>query len=193
MCTERYLVVALAHLLQKTARGATRHALASSERISSPKRVRKSLKCYHSSDRIFSRHSTYLGIRHFFLSSAPCAKRKVSRIPTYTTEDENEALLSISSTSTRQPRVSTNLTAAENEWLQEEHLETSSVSTADSHDLPKPDRFDWRLRAPSRIRKSLAITTDGERAKYIRRKHPAVELTEPHEPFYGAITSYEDR
>ncbi|KAF8064109.1 P-loop containing nucleoside triphosphate hydrolase protein [Lyophyllum atratum] len=112
-------------------------------------------------------HDTYLGIRNFFLAAA------------FT-----------------RPRVSAKLTAAEEEWLQEDQLQTTSNIPPHPLDPQQSqERFDWRLRASSRIRKPPA-TPDSQpapRQKYIRRKVPPVVSVQQGEPFYDAIHNYEDR
>ncbi|KAF9460474.1 P-loop containing nucleoside triphosphate hydrolase protein [Collybia nuda] len=55
----------------------------------------------------------------------------------------------------------------------------------------RTERFDWRLRAPSRTRK--ARITGAKYAKYIRRKLPPLVNTVQGEPFYDAIRAYQDR
>lgn len=147
---------------------------------------------YPLSHRIFLYHSTYLGIRKFFLSSPSCSSQSQRTRSTHTQEDEVDALFSVAS-STRVPAIARNLTAAEQEWLQEEQLlPTSSLpALLDPPDTTK--RFDWRLRAPSRTRKPFPTTTPFERRKYIRRKQPPLVNLDEGECFYDAVQNYESQ
>lgn len=107
--------------------------------------------------------------------------------------DETEALFS--NIPYRPPtratsRPSNKLTAAEQEWLQEENA-SSSLPLYFADPDHRTERFDWRLRAPSRIRKDPDITK--QRARYVRRKLPPLVTVMQGEPFYDAIQAYQDR
>ncbi|RDB23511.1 Regulator of nonsense transcripts 1 [Hypsizygus marmoreus] len=194
-----FLNFALAHISPKTAWGLARNAAACTERALAPS---KSYNChrpytpYPTPLSNFSRRSTYLGIRNFFLSSPCSTQPKRAKSTSHTIEDETEALFSSVYPSPRRvpTRVSRNLTAAEEEWLQEEHIHPTSSLPPHPLDPSQPaERFDWRLRASSRIRKPLTKPNSTERKKYIRRKLPNLINVEQGERFYGAITSYGER
>jgi hypothetical protein len=83
-------------------------------------------------------------------------------------------------------------TAAEQEWLQEELFQSSSSLPSHSLDpFQSIKRFDWRLRASSRIRR--VSVSSSEREKFIRRKLPPLLMVENGHLFHSAIRSYEDR
>ncbi|KAF5376100.1 hypothetical protein D9615_007758 [Tricholomella constricta] len=88
-----------------------------------------------------------------------------------------------------------NLTAAEEEWLQEDQLQPTSTIPLHPYDPNQPnERFDWRLRASSRMRKLPAqVSQPVKRRQYIRRKQPPVNKIVQGEEFYDAVKNYEDR
>ncbi|KAH0579749.1 hypothetical protein H2248_002586 [Termitomyces sp. 'cryptogamus'] len=143
--------------------------------------------------------SRYLVIRNFFLASA-CqtqTKRSFSASAQHTTDDETEALYTSasfypSSHAPSPPKIGT-LTAAEEEWLQENLLESSSSIPQHPFDPEiRKERFDWRFRAPSRIPKPLTPDTQ-TRKKYTRRKQPGAAVLTQSDPFYNAVNNYEKR
>lgn len=78
------------------------------------------------------------------------------------------------------------LMAAERGWLQVDDPEESNLHV---HANNEQDRFDWRLRAPSRSRKP----PDRSHRGFIKRNHPPNVDVQIDEPFYEAITAYKDR
>ncbi|KAG5646157.1 hypothetical protein DXG03_004210 [Asterophora parasitica] len=84
------------------------------------------------------------------------------------------------------------LTAAEEEWLQEDQLQPTSSNSLRLLDPNRSrERFDWRLRASSRTRKQPI--QDLDKKDYIRRSEPLVNKLTQDDPFYAAVGNYEDR
>ncbi|KAJ7634774.1 P-loop containing nucleoside triphosphate hydrolase protein [Roridomyces roridus] len=54
-------------------------------------------------------------------------------------------------------------------------------------------RFDWRLRAPSRVKSKPSTRENGKKSKYVRREHPSRINVGLNEPYYDAIQSYSKR
>lgn len=148
----------------------------------------------------FSSSSRYLVIRSFFLASA-CptqSKRSFSASVQHAIDDETEALYTSASfypsNHAPAPPKFVTLTAAEEEWLQEDLLEPSS-SIPQYHFSPeiRKERVDWRLRAPSRIPKHPMPPNSETRKKYPKRKEPVAERLTQGDPFYDSVTKYEER
>ena len=115
-----------------------------------------------------------------------------------TSEDEVEALFTDIHMTSHQATLggflpgSLKPTAAEQEWLQEEQLQpSSSLPTHPLDPFQSTERFDWRLRASSRLRR--VPLSSSEREKFARRKLPPLLMVEKGHPFYNATRSYEDR
>jgi hypothetical protein len=88
------------------------------------------------------------------------------------------------------PRRAPREVAAEQEWLQADP--PSPFLTPHPYDIHHTtERFDWRLRAPSRVRKDPNASK--QRAKYVRRKLPPLVNAMQGEPFYDATKAYEER
>jgi hypothetical protein len=93
---------------------------------------------------------------------------------------------------TSSPYGSPKHTAAEQEWLQEEKIQSVYLpSIHPLYPIQPTERFDWRLRASSRIRHLSASSS--EREKFVRRKQPPQLMLEKGHLFYDAIRSYEER
>ncbi|KAJ7749093.1 P-loop containing nucleoside triphosphate hydrolase protein [Mycena maculata] len=73
--------------------------------------------------------------------------------------------------------------ATEDEWLQ------PSIPLFGGETVQSSPRFDWRLRAASRVKNS----GEGTKAKYVRRKEPPRIYVGWNEPYYDAIQTYSKR
>ncbi|KAG6902936.1 hypothetical protein C0995_009328 [Termitomyces sp. Mi166 len=125
-------------------------------------------------------------------------KRSFSASAQHAIDDETEALYTSasfypSSHAPAPPKVGT-LTAAEEEWLQEDLFESSSG--IQQHPLDpeiRKERFNWRLRAPSRIPKPPTPSNTQTQKKYTRRKQPGTAPLAQNDPFYESVAKYEKR
>lgn len=125
----------------------------------------------------------------------------MSTVQSISQQDEYDALYSTDAVLKRSVRPSppSNLTAAEQEWLQEDEIQPSHSDLPSPFDTPPPvDRFDWRLRTTSRVSTpSPAPTNDDStskpRRKYVRRVTPPQVTVEQGERFYDAIQAYQNQ
>ncbi|GLB44126.1 putative P-loop containing nucleoside triphosphate hydrolase protein [Lyophyllum shimeji] len=134
----------------------------------------------------------FLGISGLFLLSNI---RSLSTSAHAEVNHETEAFFTSAPFYSVQP-ASKRLTAAEEEWLQEDQLQPSSNIPSHPVDPDQPqERFDWRLRASSRTQKPPAPSDSqtAPRQRYTRRKQPPMRSVQQGEPFYDAIQNYEDR
>ena len=60
-----------------------------------------------------------------------------------------------------------------------------------NQDIVLPTRFNWRLRAPSRVKKDEK--QDGESSSYTKRLRPVVTGADVGKPFYNAIQQYSEK
>ncbi|KAF9451330.1 P-loop containing nucleoside triphosphate hydrolase protein [Macrolepiota fuliginosa MF-IS2] len=79
-------------------------------------------------------------------------------------------------------------------WLQRDEVAKSEGAFGSEwtglEEVYSPPRFDWRKRAISRV--GFDLSTPDKRKKYPKRKSPPLEPTQPGEPYFDAIESYQN-
>ncbi|KAG5650472.1 hypothetical protein H0H81_012135, partial [Sphagnurus paluster] len=104
------------------------------------------------------------------------------------------AVLNPSSFASSKKLYTSKLGVSDEEWLQDNPSQPI-IQNALSPPPDSKERFDWRLRAASRVRKPPILPTPelGRRRAYVRRKQPNANKIVIGEPFHGAIRNYEER
>ena len=150
--------------------------------ISRPRKqlaIRSEFALYHSS------HPS-LGILNFCRATAnKCTRSFFACAPAYT---RRASSTSVPKPLWRRSASSPVLSAAEREWLQVEDSEENNTHVHTETENGK-DRFDWRLRAPSRSRKPPDRPPRG----FVKRYPPPNVDVQMDEPFFEAITAYKNK
>lgn len=139
-----------------------------------------------------SRRFSYLGIRNFFTNTSiePNQPSPLSQRSHFSTSFHNQFGPSVIAHGAQ----IRHLTAAEQEWLQDESVQTYTTSSVDT---PTP-RFDWRLRSSSRLQKEKTLAGEDvekhdPRRRTLHRIAPPQINVQKGEPFYEEICAYSDR
>lgn len=142
-----------------------------------------------------SSRSTNLQLRNFCLSSFQCFTESSPPTPYLTPRRNLSYTPPTRAYPIRRPPTQ-RLTAAEQDWLQEDHI---TLDSPHRETLEFTPRFDWRLRAQSRTKAQSPNPVkpgdpeNPEKRKYVKRVRPPQVNVQEHEKHYQAIQAYQTR